>query len=113
MSLPTTSLSFQARSLSMSTLRLAEADAVFGHFLSLGHHLGGVQQRLGRNAADVEADAAQRGITFHQHHLHAEVGGAECGGVAAGTGAEHQHVASRSAGGADRRLGAGGWGPGS
>ena len=60
--------------------------------LRLGDHLGGVQQRLGRDAADVEADAAQGRPALDQHHLLAEVGGAEGGGVAAGTGAQHQHL---------------------
>ena len=52
-----------------------------------------MQQRLGRNAADVQADAAERRVAFDQHRLHAEVGRAECRGVAARAGAEHQHVA--------------------
>ena len=54
-------------------------------------HLGGMQQRLGGDAADIEADAAEHRPAFDQHHLGAEIGGAEGGGVAAGTGAEHQH----------------------
>ena len=48
-----------------------------------------MQQRLGRDAADIEAHAAERGFLLDQHHLLAEVGSAERGGVAAGAGAEH------------------------
>ena len=59
------------------------------HFFGFGDDLGHMQQCLGRDAADVEADAAQCGFFFDQHHLLAEVGSAERGGVAAGAGAEH------------------------
>ncbi len=72
-------------------LRRAERDAVAGHVLGVGDHLGGVQQRLRGDAADVEADAAERGVAFDEDDLLAEVGGAECRRIAAGTGAEHQH----------------------
>ena len=58
-------------------------------------HRGDVQQRLRRDAADVEADAAERRIALDQHDLEAEVGGAEGGRVAAGAGAEHEQVAAR------------------
>ncbi len=74
-------------------LRLAEVDAVLGQHLRFVHHRRHVQQRLGRNAADVQAHAAERRVALDQHDLHAEVGGAEGGAVAAGAGAEHQHVA--------------------
>ena len=57
------------------------------------HDGGRVQQRLRRNAADVEADAAERRVALDQHGLHAEIGAAECGGVAARARAEHQHLA--------------------
>jgi hypothetical protein len=52
-----------------------------------------VQQGLGRNAADVEADAAEGGVALDDDRLHAEVGRAEGGGIAAGAGAEDEHVA--------------------
>jgi hypothetical protein len=61
--------------------------------LGFFHHRGDVQQRLGRNAADVQADAAEGGVALDDHGLHAEVGRAEGGRVAAGAGAEHEHVA--------------------
>ncbi len=64
-----------------------------GSVLDLVHHRGGVQQRLRRDAADVQAHAAERGVALDQHGLHAEVGAAEGGRIAAGAGAEHQHLA--------------------
>ncbi len=73
-------------------LGLAEREAHVGSFLGVGDHLGGVEQRLRRDAADVEADAAQARVALDQHHLLAEVGGAEGGGVAAGARAQHQDV---------------------
>ena len=57
------------------------------------HDGGDVQQRLGRNAADVEADAAEGGVALDDDRLHAEVGRAEGSGIAAGTGAEDEHLA--------------------
>ena len=82
-----------ARSLSRSIFGSPKLDAVVGGVRRLVDHLGGVQQRLRRNAADVEADAAEFGVALDQHHVHAEVGGAERGGVAAGAGAEHDQLA--------------------
>jgi hypothetical protein len=52
-------------------LRLAEAHAVRRQALRGVDHRGGVQQRLGRDAADVQAHAAERGIALHQHGLQA------------------------------------------
>jgi hypothetical protein len=74
-------------------LRRGEADAKIGHVLGFVHHRGDVQQRLGGNAADVQANAAERGVALDDDRLHAEVGRAEGGGVAAGPGAEHEHFA--------------------
>ena len=108
-----TTPSFQPRSASMSTVGAAKLMPWCAHLLGLGDHLGGVQQRLGRDAADIEADPAQRRPALDQHHLAAEVGGAEGGGVAAGAGAQHQHlgveVALAGAGGLGRRGGGGRW----
>ena len=52
-----------------------------------------MQQRLGRDAADVEADAAQGLAGVHQHDGLSEVGGAEGRGVAARPGAQDQDLA--------------------
>jgi hypothetical protein len=70
--------------------RVAEADTAGAHLPGFGDHLGGVQQRLGRDAAHVQADPAEDGLPVDQGHLLAEVGGAEGGRVAARSGAEHQ-----------------------
>ena len=70
-------------------LRLAERDAGVSRFVGFGDHFRDVQQRLGRNAADVQAHAAERRIALDQHRFLAEVGGAKRRGVAAGSGAEH------------------------
>ena len=54
--------------------------------------LGDMQQRLGRDAADIEAYAAKGRPRVDQHDVLPEIGGAESGGIAAGTGAENQDV---------------------
>src|SRR5438874_12954944 len=56
--------------------------------------LGRAQQRLGRNAAPVEADAAEIGF-FHDRGLEAELGGADGGDIAAGAGADDDDVEGR------------------
>ena len=60
--------------------------------LRVGDHLRGVQQGLGRNAADVQADAADARVALDEDHLLAEVRRAKRRGVAAGAGAQHQHL---------------------
>src|SRR5690606_26856570 len=74
-------------------LRLAEGDAEGAGVRGLVDDVGRVQQRLGRDAADVEAHAAQVRVTLDQHRIEAKVGGAEGGGVAAGARAEHHEAA--------------------
>ena len=63
-----------------------------GHFLRLVDHLGRVQQRLRRNAADIEADASERRALVDQNDLLAEVGGPERGGITAGTRADDEDL---------------------
>jgi hypothetical protein len=53
--------------------------------------LGVLQQRLGRDAADVEADPAPV-LVLHDGDLLAELGGADGGDVPTGTGAEDEGV---------------------
>ena len=72
---------------------LAETHAQRLEMADLVHDGRHVQQGFGGDAADVQADATKGCITLHQHHLHAEIGGAEGGRVAARTRAQHQHVA--------------------
>ena len=52
---------------------------------------GGLQHRLGGDAAPVEAHATQGGA-FDQHHLHAQLGRAQRGDVPAGPGADDGQV---------------------
>ncbi|MGY3082320.1 hypothetical protein ACVWZZ_008728 [Bradyrhizobium sp. LM6.10] len=53
--------------------------------------LGRAQQRLGRDATPVQADAAEIGF-FDDRDLEAELGGADRGDIAAGTGADDDDV---------------------
>jgi hypothetical protein len=71
----------------------AEVHAKVAQVADLVHHGGHVQQRLGRDAAHVQADAAQRGVAFDDHDFQAQVRRAERRRVAARAAAEHQHVA--------------------
>jgi hypothetical protein len=51
-----------------------------------------VQERLGRDAPDVQAHAAERLVALDHDDVEAEVGRAERGGVPARTGAEDEHA---------------------
>jgi hypothetical protein len=66
-----------------------------------------VQQRLGRNATDVQTHPAQRLPAVDEDHLLAQVGGAERGGVAAGPTSQHEHFGMHVALGGNRRPRAG------
>jgi hypothetical protein len=74
--------------------RLAEIDAMGGRRLHFGHEGREVEQRLGGNAADVEAHAAQRGVALDQHDPLAQVCGAEGRRVAARPGSQDQHLSA-------------------
>ncbi|MNN08188.1 hypothetical protein D3C81_1210380 [compost metagenome] len=74
-------------------LRRAVLDAQVTGVRGVVDDLGGMQQRLGRNAAHVEADAAEVGVAFDEHGVHAQVGRTERGGVAARAGAQHHQTA--------------------
>jgi hypothetical protein len=52
---------------------------------------GTAQQRLGRDAAPVEADAAQM-LALDDHGLHAELRGADRGDIAAGAAADDHEI---------------------
>src|SRR5690606_5367099 len=65
-------------------LRLAKGNAVCSKAARLFEHGNAVQQGFGRNAPDVQAYAAQRGVAFDQHHIEPEVGGAEGRRIPAG-----------------------------
>src|SRR5689334_8565141 len=54
--------------------------------------LGGVQQRFRRNAADVEASAAEGLAAFRARGLEAELRSADRRDIAAGAGTDHKNV---------------------
>ena len=73
--------------------RRGKLDAVGGQVFHLVDHCRVMQQCFGRDAAYVQAHAAQGGVALYQHHFQAQVGRAEGSGVAARAGAQHQYVA--------------------
>ena len=81
-----------------------------------GHGLGGAEERLGGNAADVEAHPTQGRVPLDEHGLPAEVGGPEGGRVAPRPRPEDHHVGAEvdvvrdgggGVGGLDARRGSG------
>ena len=62
--------------------------------LALAQDLGGVEQGLRRNAADVQTDAAETWVLFDEGNFLAFVRGIKGGGVAAGTGAENENFSA-------------------
>jgi hypothetical protein len=74
-------------------LDAGELDAVGGGVVfGEDELLGGVEQGLAGNAADVEAGAAEGGAFLDEGDLEAELGGAEGADVAAGAGADDDEV---------------------
>jgi hypothetical protein len=73
-------------------LRRPERHAVPAHLLRLDDDLRRVQERLGRDAPDVQAHPAERLVALDHDDVEAEVGRAERGGVPARTGAEDEHA---------------------
>ena len=61
---------------------------LLGFFEKFGY----VQERLRRDAAAIQADAAGVHFRIDQRNFHAQVGGEECGGVSAGTTADYCHT---------------------
>ena len=70
---------------------LLVAEAVGVGVLHVVEHLGRAQQRLGRDAAPVEADAAEQ-LALDDRGLEAELRRADRGDIAAGPGAEDDEV---------------------
>ena len=73
---------------SASISGFAEPDAVFGHRLCVVDDLGGVQQRLRRYAADVQANPADHRVALDQDDVETEVGRAESRRITARTGTQ-------------------------
>ena len=72
--------------------RCAEIDAVLLERPDLVDEPGDVQERLRRDAADVQAHAPEVGITLDEHGLLAEIGGAEGASVAPGPRPDHRDL---------------------
>ena len=74
-------------------LRRADDDAERREAVAgLLEHLRGVKQRLGGDAADVEAGAAERLALLDHGDLHAELRGADRADIAAGAGADDDEI---------------------
>jgi hypothetical protein len=57
-----------------------------------------MEQGLGRDAADVEAGAAEGIILLHEGHLEAELAGFDGGHIATGAGADYDEIVSIAVG---------------
>ena len=76
-------------------LHRANTHAMIGEFvLRFFKNLRRLQQSLGRDAADIQAGAAQRFTLFHAGDLHAQLRGADGAHITAGAGANHDHIKS-------------------
>src|SRR5256885_14432982 len=73
--------------------RLPERDAEVRDLVDLVDDAGDVEERLRRDAAYVQADAAERRVPLDKDGLQAEVRRAERRAVPAGAGADHEHRA--------------------
>src|SRR5262249_35637187 len=62
------------------------------HMPGLGVFFGGVEQRLRRDAADIEAGAAQRLALVDAYRLHAELCRPDRGDIAARPSPDHHHI---------------------
>ena len=77
-------------------LHVARDDAVRRQLMGEGEvALARLEQRLARDAADVQAGAAERGVLLDAGDAHAELGGADGGDVAARSGADDDQVVDR------------------
>ncbi len=74
--------------------RIFALDALFGGVHEVLPQVGGVEQRLGGDAADVQASSAQLGIFFNNRGLQAVLAGADRRGVATRTTPNHNQVIS-------------------
>ena len=81
------------------------ADAQRRQVADFVHHRRHVQQRLGWDAADVQAHAAERGVALDDDHLQAQIGGAESGRIAARAATQDDDVAVEVGGAAKTRSG--------
>ena len=80
-------------------LGVSDLQAEVAGVADLLEHVGGAQDRLGRDARVVEAAPADR-VLLHNRDLHAELGGADGGHVAARARADDDAVVGSHGGGA-------------
>ena len=80
-------------------LRRRKDDPAVAHVCRILDHLGGMQQGLGGNAADVQAHAAENRPALDERDLESQIGGAEGRGVAARSRAEDDEIAGAVGGG--------------
>ncbi len=69
-----------------------DVDAEVVGLADLVEHRRRLQQRLGRDAAALQARAAELGVLLDHRHLEPELTGADAGDVAAGAAADDDHV---------------------
>ena len=85
--------------------RLTDLDAHLGeHVPGFLEQLGSMQQRLRRDAADVEAGAAEGLALLDHRHLHAELRRADGADIAAGAGADDDEVVGHGVEVTPRRM---------
>ncbi len=70
-------------------------DAPVLGLLSFFKQFRNVQQRFRRDAPAIEANAAGIHFRIDQRNFHAQVGSQKCGGISAGTAADHCHTEIR------------------
>src|SRR5687768_16082813 len=73
-------------------LHRSETETKVVCMLGFVNHFSDMQQRLGRNAANVQANPAEVGIAFNKGDVQAEISSAKCGRVTAGTTAEYHYL---------------------
>ena len=87
-----TTFSLKARNFANVNRWCAERYAPCLSVLRLVHDFGNVQQRLGRDAAAIEAHAARVRTGIDERDLHAAIGGVERSRIAARTGANDRNL---------------------
>ena len=84
--------SFQPRTAARSKVGAPKLTPCEPIALASSMTLATCKSALERNAADIEADAAKGRARINQNNVLPQIGGAEGGGVAAGTGAQNQNI---------------------
>ena len=85
--------------------RAPDGDAVLGHgVVGVVEQVAGVQERLGRDAPDVQAGASEGAATLDARHLEAELSALDGGDVAAGAAADDDDVLLLARGGVPARA---------